>query len=130
MWSRASARSDGLKPVPTSNASRLYVAIDHVDHFVARERLAHPGVRAGAGEHLFERFLRQIGDQDDGNVLFVGLRFEDFAEAVAFDAGEIDIEKDDVRRIPREDVIELDPTRGGQDRATLSLEQGAAELEH
>src|ERR1700730_19270874 len=63
--------------------SFLDVAIDHVDHLVARERLPHPGVGAGTGKHLFERFLGKVGDEHDRNVLLVRLGLEDFAETIS-----------------------------------------------
>src|SRR5688572_488660 len=99
------------------------MTVDHVDHLVARERLAHPGVRSRARKHLFERFLRKIGNQNDRNVFLVRLRLEDFTKPVSLDTGKVDIEEDDVGGVASEYVVELDPTGRRQNGTTLALEQ-------
>ena len=104
--------------------------VDLLHHLLARERFAHPRVRARAREHLLQRILRQIGDEDDGNVFLVRLRLEHFAQAIAFDARQIDVEKDDVGRVAGEDMVELDPARSSQNRTAFALEKRAAELEN
>ncbi|MBI2213721.1 MAG: PBP1A family penicillin-binding protein [Acidobacteria bacterium] len=103
---------------------------DDFDDLVARQRLAQPGIGAGAREHLFERLLREVGDQDDRDLLLVRLRFEYLAQSVALDAGQVDVEENHIGCIRREDVVELDPTRGGEHGAPFTLEESAGELEH
>src|SRR5206468_3447563 len=69
-------------------------------------------------------------DQDDGDVFLVRLRLQHFGEAVALDARQVDVQEDDVGGVAGQDVVELDPARGGEHGASLALEQRAAELQH
>ena len=105
-------------------------AIDDFEHLVSCQRLAQPCIRAGAGEHLLERLLGKVGDQDDRDLLLVRLRLEDFAQSISLDARKVYVEENHVGRVRREDVIELDPACSRQHGAPFALEQRAGKLQH